>query len=66
MAEPELSGLAEYVNVPHTIGMVISSGKASMMELSTVLSLEDVHDIIEVLQVDSYNSRVIAQRSEHK
>jgi len=38
---------------------VISTGKASLAELSTLLSVEDVHDLLEVIMVDAYNARVV-------
>ena len=53
--------LAEYVNVPATIGAVISSGKASLAEMSTVLGLEDVYDILEVITVDTHNRELIEE-----
>lgn len=46
------------MNVPATIGIVISSGKATLAELSTILSVEDIHDILEVLAIDAHNARV--------
>lgn len=54
--------LAEYVNVPPTIGMAVSSGKATMAELATVLTVEDLHDILEIIAVDAHNQRVLANR----
>jgi len=38
---------------------VISSRLATLAELDTVYGLEDVYDLLEVLQVDAHNSRVI-------
>jgi hypothetical protein len=51
------------VNVPRTIGAVISSGKATMAELETVLGIEDVYDLLEIITIDAYNKRV-AEKSE--
>jgi hypothetical protein len=45
--------------VPPTVGMAVSSGKATWLELSTELGLEDLHDILEVVRVDAHNARVL-------
>lgn len=58
----DLSGLAEYVNVPRSIGAVVSARLATYAELGSVLSLEDVYDLLEVMEVDAYNRRLIASR----
>lgn len=54
------------MNVPPTIGAAISSGKASLAELNTVLSVEDLHDILEVVTIDAHNARVAAKLRETK
>ncbi|WP_347558577.1 transcription elongation factor GreA [Robbsia sp. KACC 23696] len=54
---------ADYVNVPRTIGTVISSGKATLAELETVLGMEDVYDLLEIIAIDAYNKQ-IASRAE--
>lgn len=41
---------------------MISSGKATLHELDTVLSLEDVYDILEVISVDAHNQRLLNKR----
>lgn len=41
------------------IGMAISMGVATLGELSTVLGVEDLHDLLEVARVDAHNERVI-------
>ena len=43
------------------IGIAVSSGKASMAELATVLSTEDLYDILEVINVDAHNAHLIAK-----
>lgn len=48
------------MNVPPTIGAALSSGKASMTELTTTLGLEDLYDILEVIEVDAHNRRKTA------
>jgi hypothetical protein len=39
------------------MGAVISSRLATMAELSTVLSMEDVYVLLDIAAVDGYNSR---------
>lgn len=51
------------MNVPPTIGAVISARLATMAELETVLGMEDVYDLLEIIAVDAHNKR-IAQQSE--
>ena len=33
-----------------------------MRDLSTILSIEDCHDLLEVASVDAYNRRIMAKR----
>lgn len=47
------------MNVPPTVGMVESMGKASWAELSTILGLEDLHDLLEIVRVDRHNAKVM-------
>lgn len=47
------------MNVPPTIGMVVSSGKATLAELSSVYGLEDLYDLIEIISIDSHNQRIM-------
>ena len=46
-----------YPNVPQTIGAVISSRMATMVELDTVLGVEDLCNMLEVIAVDAINNR---------
>lgn len=55
-------GFLDYVNVPPTIGMAISGRPELLGPLSTVLGLEDLHDILEVIAVDAHNQRVLRKR----
>lgn len=41
--------------------MAISGDYALLGPLSTTLSVEDLHDILEVKRVDAHNDRVIAK-----
>lgn len=47
------------MNVPRAIAIVLSSGKATLTEVSTTLGLEDMHDLLEIIAIDSHNDRVI-------
>jgi len=49
--------------VSRTIGAVVSSGKASMYELSEHLGIEDLFDLLEILTVDSYNQRIMDKKN---
>ncbi|MYO76016.1 transcription elongation factor GreA, partial [Salmonella enterica subsp. enterica serovar 4,12:i:-] len=51
--------MVDYVNVPRTIATVISSGKASKVELDSVLGVQDLWDLLEIIQVDAHNERVM-------
>jgi hypothetical protein len=44
------------------IGAIVSSGKASLIELQTVYGLEDAYDLLEVISVDAHNRRVMNKR----
>jgi hypothetical protein len=57
--------LVEYVNVPPTTGAALSSGKASYSELNA-MSVEDLHDILEVVSVDNRNRRAVQHAHEMK
>jgi hypothetical protein len=48
--------------VPRTIGTVVSRGKATLYELQTVYGQEDLHDLLEIITVDSHNERVASER----
>jgi hypothetical protein len=43
--------------VPRIIASVISSRLATLVELDTVLGIEDCYDLLEVAAVDAYNSQ---------
>lgn len=47
------------MNVPPLIHMVVSNGRATMAELETVLGIEALHDLVEILRVDWHNERVL-------
>ncbi|CAK8736469.1 hypothetical protein SODG_000182 [Sodalis praecaptivus] len=54
-------GLVEYPNVPHTLGTVMSAGKASKVDLDTVLGVQDLWDLLEIIRVDAHNARVMQE-----
>lgn len=47
--------------MPRNIGTVISSGKATLLELQTVYGAEDLYDLLEVILVDNHNEWVMSQ-----
>lgn len=52
------------MNVPPTIGMALSAAgdkQSALRALQTDLSVEDLHDILEVILIDAHNSRIIAK-----
>lgn len=52
--------LRSYVNLPNPyLGLLISSGKATIGELQTVLSVEDAYDLLEILAIDNHNQRIL-------
>ncbi len=54
------------MNVPPSIGAAISVDKSLAAPLSSTLSLEDLYDILEVIEVDDENQRRIAKASENQ
>ena len=49
--------------MPPTIGLAISADKSLAGPLSRDLSLEDLHDVLEVIAVDAHN-RMIAEEED--
>lgn len=47
--------------MPRSIGRVVSSGRATLMELQTFYGIMDVYDILEVMMVDAHNTRILAK-----
>lgn len=48
--------------MPRTIGAVVSAKLATLVELQTVLSLQDVYDLLEVIVVDGHNRQIAANK----
>lgn len=47
------------MNVPITVALALSSDKSLILPLSSSIGLEGLHDILEVVAVDSHNSRIV-------
>lgn len=45
--------------MPRAIATVLSTRLATLVELDTVLGVEDVYDLLEVAAVDAFNRRPI-------
>ena len=48
------------------IGVILSTGKATLHELDTVYSLQDAYDLLEVIMVDAHNNRAVNKHFEAK
>lgn len=59
------SGLINYANVSPLLGMVVSSGLATMRELQFVYGLEDCYTLAEIVLVDAHNRIAAGRRNEH-
>ncbi|OMQ49987.1 transcription elongation factor GreA [Burkholderia pseudomallei] len=51
-----------YPNVPRTIGAVVSRRLATLHELQTVYGQDDLHDLLEIILVDSHNERIATEK----
>lgn len=51
----------EYANVPTVIGAAISHRVATLHEMQTVYSLGDVYDMLEIVNVDAHNQRILSK-----
>lgn len=47
------------MNVPGSIGTVVSKGFATLHELDSVYGTQDLYDMLEIIAVDSHNQRII-------
>lgn len=57
-------GLVDYPNVPGIIGALIDTRMATLHELSTVYSVEDAYDLLEIAQVGAHNRAELRRREE--
>jgi len=51
--------MLQYPNMPQIIAMVISNGKATLHELDTIYSVEDVYLMIDIIKVDAQNRHTV-------
>ena len=58
LGDHDEAGYVDYENIPRLIGIVVSSGLATLRELRTVYSLEDLYNLLEVYLVNAHNQRV--------
>lgn len=61
-----VAGLRDYVNIPPTIGTLLSHDPLLITPLSSTLSIEEMHDLLEVYRVDSYNRQIIRREQERR
>lgn len=45
---------------------MISSGRATLHELSSVYSVEEAYDLLEIVMVDAYNQAVASKKAAEK
>ena len=50
--------------MPPELALVVSRKQATLAELNTIYSYEDVLDLLEIIMVDDYNQTLLAE--EHK
>jgi len=58
--------LATYVNVPPIIGSVINSRLATLHELETVYSLEDLYNLYEILIIKTANEQKMIEKARER
>lgn len=56
----------DFPNVDELIGAIVASGKATLNELSTVYTLEDAHDLFEIVSVTRYNEFLAVEEANKK
>lgn len=54
-------GLIQYENVPRTIAAVVSGKLATLHELSTVYSVQDMWWLLEIYRVNNHNKSVMSK-----
>ena len=62
----ETAGLLDYPNVPGLVGLAVSSGKVSFEALATVLDLEDLWVVVEIVLIDAHNKRRVNEKAERE
>lgn len=51
----------QYLNVPAIIGVLVSKRIATLYELQTVYGVKDSYDMLEIVNVDDYNTALANQ-----
>lgn len=46
------------------VGMIVSSGRATLHELQSVYGVEDLYNLAEVIVVDNHNHSVVAKANQ--
>ena len=54
------------MNVPRTVGAVVSAGLATLHELQTVYGTRDLYDLLEVVAVDRFNQRKLIEAQQRR
>ena len=54
--------MIEYPSVSGLIGVVISKRLATLFELQTIYSLDDLYDMYEVILVNNYNESLLWEK----
>lgn len=52
--------------MPRSIAAVCGAGMATLAECSTVLSLRDVYNLLELMQVQNYNRKLMREHEKDK
>jgi hypothetical protein len=53
--------MIEYPSVNGFVGVVISQGMATLYELQTIYSYDDLLDMVEVIAVNNYNQSLMME-----
>ena len=54
--------MIEYPTVSGLVGVVISKQMATLFELQTIYSLDDLYDMYEVILVNNYNESLLWEK----
>ena len=54
--------MIEYPTVSGLVGVVISKKMATLFELQTIYSLDDLYDMYEVILVNNYNESLLWEK----
>ena len=51
------------MNVPMTMGILVSSKMATLHELQTVYGMKDAYDMMEILYIDNQNQQIANRKA---